>query len=225
MAKSRFDNLDEEKREVLIEEAGREFAEAGFEGASLNQIIERADFSKGSLYYYFENKEDLYETVACRGAERLAEEFGFSEEQLTAETFWEELERLTIQSLEFVQRHDWYVELFRSLYRMRDRHPDEGPAADLFDDGQDWVKYLIAQGQQLGVVRQDLPLEFLVEAAMGVVEACDRWFLRYIDDVDEDEMMEQSRKQFDMIRGMLEPPETSDRNEVSQRTSGSKESV
>lgn len=204
MAKSRFDNLDADKRERLIEAAGREFAESGFERASLNKIIERAEFSKGSLYYYFENKEDLYETVICRAAERMADDFGFSPENLDAQTFWDELEELGVQAIEFIQRHDWYIELLRSLYRMRERHPDEGPAAEAFDSGQQWVETLIQRGRRLGVVRTDLPSSLLVEVSMGVIEACDRWMLRHFEEIDNERMKQQSRRQFEMIRGMLE---------------------
>jgi len=204
MVKSRFDNLEEEKRETLLREAGREFAESGYEHASLNDIIERAGFSKGSLYYYFEDKQDLYETVITQAAEQITEEFGFSEESLTAETFWEELEGLMYQSLEVLQYHDWYIDLLRSVYRMRDRHPEEGPAADLFDAGRDWIQKVLVQGRQLGAIRDDVPLGFQVAISMAVTDACDQWMLSNFDEVNESEWKELSARQFEMIRRMLE---------------------
>lgn len=208
MAKSRFDNLAEEKRETLLREAGREFAEAGYEHASLNDIIDRADFSKGSLYYYFEDKKDVYETVITRAAEQITEEFGFSEESLTAETFWEELEGLMYQSLEVLQYHDWYIDLLRSVYRMRDRHPEEGPAADLFDAGRGWIRRVLEQGRRLGAIRDDVPLDFMVEVSMGVTDACDQWMLSNFEELNDGEWTDLSARQFEMIRRMLEPPES-----------------
>ncbi|MGH7620186.1 MAG: TetR family transcriptional regulator, partial [Gemmatimonadaceae bacterium] len=53
MVNDRFDNLDPDKQQRLFEAAADEFADHGFESASLNRIIERAGMSKGSLYYYF----------------------------------------------------------------------------------------------------------------------------------------------------------------------------
>ena len=63
MVHERFDNLDAEKQERLFEAAADEFASHGFDGASLNRIIDRAGMSKGSLYYYFNDKNDLFATV------------------------------------------------------------------------------------------------------------------------------------------------------------------
>ena len=40
-----------------------EFAAHGFHDASLNRIIEAAGISKGSMYYYFDGKEDLFAHV------------------------------------------------------------------------------------------------------------------------------------------------------------------
>ena len=41
-----------------------EFAAHGFHDASLNRVIDAAGISKGSMYYYFDGKEDLYAYVA-----------------------------------------------------------------------------------------------------------------------------------------------------------------
>jgi len=46
-----------------LDVAAEEFATHGFESASLNRIIQRSDTNKGSFYYYFDNKEDLFGTV------------------------------------------------------------------------------------------------------------------------------------------------------------------
>lgn len=47
-------------REILLEAALEEFCLYSFELASLNRIIKGSGTSKGSFYYHFENKEDLY---------------------------------------------------------------------------------------------------------------------------------------------------------------------
>lgn len=50
-------------REKILESAGREFAERGFSGASMNEIVKRGGISKGIIYHYFSSKEQLY--LAC----------------------------------------------------------------------------------------------------------------------------------------------------------------
>jgi AcrR family transcriptional regulator len=46
-------------REQLLEAAAWVFAERGFRAASVEEIAERAGFSKGAVYWHFEGKEDL----------------------------------------------------------------------------------------------------------------------------------------------------------------------
>ena len=64
MARPRFQNLDQETRNHILETAAEEFAAQGFDGTSLNRLIESLGISKGSFYYYFDDKADLFITVA-----------------------------------------------------------------------------------------------------------------------------------------------------------------
>jgi AcrR family transcriptional regulator len=47
-------------RETLLKAALYEFCKYNYEAASLNRIIKESGSSKGSFYYHFENKENLY---------------------------------------------------------------------------------------------------------------------------------------------------------------------
>ncbi len=60
MPKQTFDNLPDEKRQRIEAAAIEEFAEQGFQGASISQIVSQAGIAKGSFYQYFENKRDLF---------------------------------------------------------------------------------------------------------------------------------------------------------------------
>ncbi|MDO4847946.1 MAG: TetR/AcrR family transcriptional regulator [Clostridiaceae bacterium] len=61
--KATFDNIAPEKRERIINAATAEFALKGFENANINSIAKKADVSVGSLYKYFENKQDMFLTI------------------------------------------------------------------------------------------------------------------------------------------------------------------
>ena len=63
MPRPRFHRLAAEKQAHILAVATTEFAEHGFDGASYNRIIEKAGLSKGAMYYYFDDKTDLYGTV------------------------------------------------------------------------------------------------------------------------------------------------------------------
>ena len=76
MAHPRFSRLDPERQQAILDVAAEEFAEHGFDAASYNRIIERAGISKGSAYYYFEGKDDLYATVLETSLAGLEEQVG-----------------------------------------------------------------------------------------------------------------------------------------------------
>ncbi|MFT8315787.1 MAG: TetR/AcrR family transcriptional regulator [Clostridium sp.] len=57
---SKFMNLEPEKREVIINAALEEFAQKGYKNASTNEIVKKANISKGLLFHYFSNKKKLF---------------------------------------------------------------------------------------------------------------------------------------------------------------------
>ena len=76
MPRPRFERLDPERRGAVLDAAATEFAARGYDGASYNRIIERSGVSKGAMYYYFEDKADLYATVLGHALEGLGERIG-----------------------------------------------------------------------------------------------------------------------------------------------------
>lgn len=60
MPKQTFLNLPEEKRKAFIETALHEFANNDYNTASVSKIVEKAGIAKGSVYQYFEDKQDLF---------------------------------------------------------------------------------------------------------------------------------------------------------------------
>jgi len=54
---------DPVKRSQIIDGARRVFIEKGFEAASMNDITREAGVSKGTIYVYFANKEELFEAL------------------------------------------------------------------------------------------------------------------------------------------------------------------
>ncbi len=60
MALSRRTREKRIKRDEILRAAKVVFAERGFDGAVLDEIAWLAEFSKGAIYGYFKNKEDLF---------------------------------------------------------------------------------------------------------------------------------------------------------------------
>lgn len=56
----KFNKLTDEKRTKIINVAMKEFVDMGYEKASTNKIASEAGISKGSLFFYFGNKKNMY---------------------------------------------------------------------------------------------------------------------------------------------------------------------
>jgi len=60
---SEINTLENNARERLLETATELFAEKGYAGASVREIVEKAGVSKPVLYYYFKSKEGLFYAI------------------------------------------------------------------------------------------------------------------------------------------------------------------
>jgi AcrR family transcriptional regulator len=213
VALPRFDNLSAERRERILAAAGHEFAEHGFAGASVNRILERAELSKGVLYYYFEDKVDLFETTLSHAVQHLLEEGGLPGGReavfawvagLDAADFWKVLREMSRQSLGLLRSDVWYVRLARAYPRIRAEPAGPELAGDVTDMGRTMLEALLDRGRTLGVVRTDLPLDFLVEVSVALDHAADRWIVDRLDQMDDAELASLMDARVDMVRDMLD---------------------
>ena len=64
---------DKETREKLIESAKAEFMEKGYNKASLRSICANAGVTTGALYFFFEDKADLFRAIVSNAVDGLFE--------------------------------------------------------------------------------------------------------------------------------------------------------
>lgn len=69
MPREIFFNLQESKREKILDYAITEFSLHPYDAASISNIVRKAGISKGSFYNYFEDKKDLYRYLVEIGTE------------------------------------------------------------------------------------------------------------------------------------------------------------
>ncbi|MFP4510272.1 MAG: TetR/AcrR family transcriptional regulator [Spirochaetaceae bacterium] len=74
MPSEAFAKLTQQKQDQILSCARRHFIAQGYVGASTNRIVADIGISKGSLFYYFDGKEDLYLTVLSRAQRAIASE-------------------------------------------------------------------------------------------------------------------------------------------------------
>lgn len=65
--KERREREKELRRNAIIDAAEKVFFSSGIDRATMDQVAEEAELSKGTLYLYFKSKEDLYLAIINRG--------------------------------------------------------------------------------------------------------------------------------------------------------------
>ena len=125
MPRPRFQNAPAEKREAVLDAAANEFATHGYDNASVNRILLAAGFSKGSFYYYFDDKLDLAAAVLEREAARFMAVWSELRTPHTPEEFWSEGARLIALSRAQLRKapHSTTDALLR-LGTAMSRHPE-----------------------------------------------------------------------------------------------------
>ena len=125
--------------------AADEFAKRGFAGARVERIASAARVNKQLVFYYFHSKRGLFQTVLKRGVNDL-------ESALAAISAGdgrplERLREVLAGLYEFLERHPQLVALLSHAERL-DAAPFAAPIRRLV--------VLLAEGQGLGLVRDDL---------------------------------------------------------------------
>ncbi len=205
MPRPRFAKLDPAKKEAIFGAALEAFASNGFDGASYNQIIENAGISKGAMYYYFDDKEDLYATLVRHELEEILQHFHELPEVGSAAEFWEMLVELVRETQAFVVAEPLKLKLLRSLMKMRTQGQLSPLLQDLYELGEQFSAQLLKQGQEIGAVRTDLPFELLVSLVTAVDEAGDCWMLENLDMSDLKVMGNYGLVFSDLLRRILAP--------------------
>jgi len=206
MARPRFANLDVDTRFRILETAAEEFAARGFEGVSLNQLIDRLEMSKGSFYYYFDDKADLFTTVADLAWAIVLPVEQLDLEGFNAENYWTTLEALMQEARSRVRANPWLVGFTRLMYDPPEISGVRDAMAEKFNEARQWQAELIRRGQDFGTVRADLPVELLQALLVGADEAGDRWFVNNWDGLEEQEVERLFQEVFAIFRRILEPP-------------------
>ena len=167
----RQERLDDSKKNKLIEAAIHEFTERGIERASYNKIIERSGLSKGTVYYYFDNKETLLLMVLEVIADRFIEAIGALPLPETKEQYWEIAWEYHKRIIEFFLENS---SLSYVLLRLTNDLSMDERLESIQNRISNYMNRLLIRGQELGTIRNDLPIATinqLVQAMGSVLSA------------------------------------------------------
>ncbi len=192
MPTKRFENLSPERKLSILNAAQAEFTQNGYESASLNTIIADAGISKGSLYYYFEDKADLYLAVLQNVMAGMQHNIGGIGVGKFSNDFWKDIEDYTRSTLRMIKENPDFVRLSRGLFSLLSTGSIPDAVADVINDWKSMMTEIVLRGQDMGEIRTDLPLDLLINILWSVGESIDYWIFSHIDEFDADELEEQT---------------------------------
>jgi AcrR family transcriptional regulator len=108
--KKRREKEKEMREQAMISAAIKLFSEKGFNNASMDEIAKEAEFTKRTIYKYFESKEDLFFGVALYGFKTMFSYF--SETAKKGKTGYEKIINACYGYYKF---HKEYPELLRIM--------------------------------------------------------------------------------------------------------------
>jgi AcrR family transcriptional regulator len=167
MPLARYESIDESLKTRILDVSKEEFGAHGYEGASYNKIIQKIGISKGSMYYYFENKEDLFLTCfldEARSAGMLSFEMNKLSEVVDHDVYWDSIKMISSQQWNDVLHHPLFMSLMRQLVSLGSDHPIfrklNAECEGLSEYGE--LMSLLEHGVQIGAIRDDVPLNVLI---------------------------------------------------------------
>jgi TetR/AcrR family transcriptional regulator len=147
-------------RSQLLDAAEEVFGRKGFHEATLKEVADLAEFSVGSVYSFFENKDDLFRQIFVRrGAEFMAE----MREVLRPDagpTPAEQVHALVDFEVGWFRTHARFARLYlrysSAAMLSADREADAVIAGN-YDEAMALQAALFERGQQAGVLRRGDP--------------------------------------------------------------------
>ncbi|HSH68277.1 MAG TPA: TetR/AcrR family transcriptional regulator [Deferrisomatales bacterium] len=164
-----------ERQRTILEAAIRAFSRQGYHGCTVAQVAREAGMADGTLYLYFQGKEDL-----------LISAFRFVLEGLL-----ERLDRATEQEADPIARLQLLVELhlgmmeadreLASFLQFQLRQPDEAirhAIAEPLTGYARRIEAILDQGKEVGMIRPDISTRVMRRVIFGAVdETVSAWLL------------------------------------------------
>jgi AcrR family transcriptional regulator len=178
MPRPRYERAAPELKSAILSAARKEIARAGYEGASLNRILDEAGLSKGAFYYYFDDKDDLVATVLLDLYQPARELIGLLAKPKTVKAFWASMEQVNRRQLDAIESSRETMDVVSAVGRATLNNkalaekilPAFAPLVTAF-------LQFIQSGQELGAVRKDLTPDVILAVASGIKEGLGRSLL------------------------------------------------
>jgi AcrR family transcriptional regulator len=164
-----------QRRREILDAARQEFFERGFHRPTVDDVAARAEVSKGTIYLYFESREEILAHLLLEGLDLLLKDMEVACEQDSTRPAEDALQALATSYLNFCQTHPSYFRLIMAFDRGRF---EESISHELYQQvlnrslqGLDLLARTIEAGRSSGIFRVEDPWQAagLVWAALNGV--------------------------------------------------------
>lgn len=200
----RFRNLGEAEQRRIIEAARSVFEEQGYDAMSLNDLIRRLEISKGQFYYWFEDKADLFLTVLSDTIEGFRETFLGAGFPGSAEDFWPFMERLDRACGAWFASNLHHVPLWSRVMELQRDHELVPSLQEHFEPIESRQREIVGLGLEWGLVRNDIPLDRLLELLTNIREGFDVFQMENWEEMDRSQIAAVDRLRTKLTRALLE---------------------
>jgi AcrR family transcriptional regulator len=162
-------NLPPEKRDSIVRAAVAEFAEQGYQRASLNSIVKRLGISKGSLYQYFDNKEALFLHVFDHFIQQVKRQVRTSVAGNGRDDFFAAARQVLLAGIAFIDNHPEYFQVYLKVLFERDVPRREELMARVRLFSLEYFGPLAERAMEEGGLRSDIPapkVVFILDAML-----------------------------------------------------------
>lgn len=192
--------LSPERRRALLETAAAEFAQAGYERASLNRVLQAQGMSKSSFYHYFASKEALFGAVIADLGREIADALEVPGAEALTGDFWGEVgaltERLGEGTPAFMR--------FAALFYLPDAPAGPGsPLAAARSAIDGWIDRALAVGREAGAIGDRMPVGLQRHLCKAVLWAMDEWTVEHLETLSPEELEALPGAQLDALKRLL----------------------
>ena len=150
-----FENLPNEKRERVLTEATREFADHGYHQASVNRIVGRLGIAKGSLFKYFGNKQGLFEYLFGHAVSQFKKPLKAIRDTPDG-NFFDQIEQSFLASAAFTASHPHIYSIYLKMLFQENFPLRETFLSEIRGAHAKYLRALIEEGINSGELRSDL---------------------------------------------------------------------
>jgi len=166
---------EQQKKLPIFEAAMAVFSEKGFEKATVDEIAERAGIAKGTIYYNYGSKRELFLSLVEEGIERL--ENAVKKEIARRKSIPAKLESLITVQLRFFDDYKNYCKVLLSEVWGQETRWEE-TARQIRSGYLSIIRELIDVGKKEGIIKKELETATATSALFGMVGiAALDWFL------------------------------------------------